>query len=66
MGEIRVDVSDMHNVITTVALTAEGAAELARRGHYIEIPSRDIEDKSKANLLAKGLVVLQVSWLWFR
>ena len=39
---------------------------LARRGHFINIPESDIRDKSKADLLAKGLVILQVTWMFLQ
>ncbi|KAI9675860.1 MAG: hypothetical protein M1822_008869 [Bathelium mastoideum] len=63
MGGFVVDVSDMHNTYTEIVLTPEAIIELASRGHHFDIPSDSIKDRSKANLLAKGLVVCQISWL---
>ena len=64
MGGFVVDLSSIHNTLQEVVLTYSAVAELARRGHFIDdVSSNAIKDKSKANLLAKGLVVCQVSWL---
>lgn len=63
MGGLAVDVSDIHNNLSTVVLTPRAVIMLARRGHFIMIPDGDIRDKSKADVLAKGLVILQVSWM---
>ena len=38
-------------------------ALLAKCGHLPNVPEGDIADKSKANDLAKFLVVLQASWM---
>ena len=44
-------------------ITARGMALLAKCGHLPNVPEGDIADKSKANDLAKFLVVLQASWM---
>jgi hypothetical protein len=36
---------------------------LAERGHWIKILKKDIDDKSKADILQKCLVVIQVLWM---
>ncbi|WAO95571.1 Hypothetical protein NCS54_01320000 [Fusarium falciforme] len=36
---------------------------LAERGHWIKIQKKDIDDKSKADILQKCLVVIQVLWM---
>jgi len=36
---------------------------LAREGHFLRVESAKIDDKSKANLFQKILVVTQVSWM---
>lgn len=42
-----------------LTLTARGMALLARCGHLPDIPEGDILDKSKANGLAKAMVMVQ-------
>jgi hypothetical protein len=46
-----------------LALTARGVAFLAKRNRLPDVPERDILDKSKANDMAKALVVIQASWM---
>ncbi|KIV84738.1 hypothetical protein PV11_00498 [Exophiala sideris] len=46
-----------------VYLTANGAAILARQGRLPQVTEQFISDKSKANSLAKILVVIQAGWL---
>jgi len=46
-----------------LTLTARGVELLARCGHLPDIREEDIEDKSKANSLAKALVVMQALWM---
>ncbi|KAL8718565.1 MAG: hypothetical protein Q9225_004312 [Loekoesia sp. 1 TL-2023] len=46
-----------------LTLTARGMAFLASCGHLPDVPKADIIDKSKANNLAKALVIIQASWL---
>lgn len=46
-----------------LTLTARGMALLASCGHLPDVPKADIIDKSKANNLAKALVIIQASWL---
>lgn len=48
---------------TRLTLTAKGMKFLAERGVIPDIPREDIEDKSKADALAKMLVLLQASWM---
>ncbi len=43
-------------------LNARGVRTLARRGVFFEVPKDQIDDKSKADALAKVLVCLQVTW----
>ena len=63
MGRLTVDVSDMHDSFTRLTLTAAGALHLAKLRHFKEIFDREIRDKSKADILGKGLVVFQVTWM---
>ena len=46
-----------------LTVTARGMALLARCGYLPDIPVEDILDKSKANDLAKALVVVQAGWM---
>ena len=47
---------------STFTMTEDHLLQLAERGHFLQISSRLIMDKSKADLLAKGLTICQVSW----
>ena len=64
MGGIAVDVNEMHDRISNLTLTPAGIIYLAKQGHFIDIPDQEIYDKSKADVLAKSLVILQVSWVF--
>jgi hypothetical protein len=46
-----------------LTLTARGVAILAQCGRLPDVREEDIEDKSKANALAKSLVVVQALWM---
>ena len=46
-----------------LTLTARGMALLARCGHLPDVAKAEITDKSKANDLAKALVMIQASWM---
>ncbi|EJT74765.1 hypothetical protein GGTG_08603 [Gaeumannomyces tritici R3-111a-1] len=46
-----------------LTLTARGMALLARCGHIPDVSRAEIEDKSKANDLAKAMVILQATWM---
>lgn len=63
MGGFIVDVSHLHNTYTRLTITPKGVAFLAKNGHILKIPDSTIQDKSKADMLAKTLVVIQVSWM---
>lgn len=63
MGGLVVDVSDMHDKLSRLTLTPTGVLHLARLGLFEHISDNDIGDKSKADWLAKGLVILQVTWM---
>ena len=63
MGGLAVGVSDIDDRLHCVTLTPMGLKLLAKRGHFIEVPDDDIRDKSKANIFAKCLVILQVTWI---
>lgn len=63
MGGFTVDLSFMHDKLKIVTLSPATLLALGSRGHFFDIESGTIKDKSKADLLAKGLVICQVSWL---
>lgn len=63
MGGFCADVGFMHNTQTRITVTTEGMLYLAKHGHFLDIGGKSIRDKSKADLLAKGLVIFQVLWL---
>lgn len=63
MGGFLVDVSHMHNSLSRLTITPKGVAFLAKHGRFLAAPVKSIRDKSKADVLAKGLVCFQVGWL---
>ena len=63
MGGFVVDVSDMHDKLSRLTLTPTGVLHLAKEGLCEQISDDNIRDKSKADWLGKGLVILQVLWM---
>jgi hypothetical protein len=63
MGGFRVNVEGFSDTMTTAALSPNAIITLAREGVHCYIDPSTIEDKSKANNLAKILVMFQVSWM---
>ena len=63
MGGLVVDVSDIHDKFSRLTVTPAGVLHLARLGLFEHISDNDIGDKSKADWLSKGLVILQVTWM---
>jgi hypothetical protein len=65
MGGLQVDIDDIRHekMPSQVSLTAEGIVQLAKEGHWFNIPTSKIDDKSKADIVQKWLVVIQVSWM---
>lgn len=63
MGGFAADVEKIHNVATRVSITPTGVLFLAKVGHFCRVPRSHIEDKSKADIFAKGLVCIQVLWV---
>ena len=63
MGGFVVDVSHMHDYLSRLTISPKGIAFLAKHGHFLKVSDYTIHDKSKADLLAKLLVILQVSWI---
>ena len=52
-----------HDCPRRLTLTACGMAFLARCGHLPSVSEAEITDKSKANDIAKALVLVQASWM---
>ncbi|KAA8895953.1 hypothetical protein FN846DRAFT_967233 [Sphaerosporella brunnea] len=44
-------------------LSPEDVKDMAREGHFLWVETSTLQDKSKANILAKGLVCFQVFWM---
>ena len=63
MGGFGVEIGQFHNALTQGTLTTNGVLFLADQGYFFELSTETIADKSKANLLAKSLVCLQVLWV---
>jgi hypothetical protein len=49
--------------VQRLSLTARGVALLAKTGNLPEVDAEEIEDKSKANELAKATVLVQAIWM---
>ena len=62
MGGFVVDVSHLHNTLSRLTISPKGVAFLAKHGHSLKISDSTIQDKSKADILAKRLVCVQVGW----
>ena len=54
---------DQLDIPQRIPITARGMAFLAECGHLPDVSIKDIEDKSKANALAKALVICQAGWM---
>jgi hypothetical protein len=63
MGGFVADISEIHDHLTVVSIEPPGIAFLAERGHFLEVDERAVQDKSKADLLAKMLLCVQVTWI---
>ena len=55
--------ADETNGPIRLTLTARGVALLARYGYFPCVTKEEIMDKSKANDLAKGAVIIQAGWM---
>lgn len=62
MGGIAVDVTELMNDEKRLRLLPDAILFLAKEGAFVDIPSAFISEKSKADLLRKGLVYIQVIW----
>jgi hypothetical protein len=63
MGGFAAEFQDLHNTLDRVTITSYGVLYMARHGYLCKVKKCDIEDKSKANKFAKGLVCVQVAWV---
>jgi hypothetical protein len=63
MGGFVVDTSSIHEDEHRMTLTPKGVKLLAERGYFLDMDKSQIEDRSKANILAKSLVCAQVTWM---
>ncbi|PMD43237.1 hypothetical protein L207DRAFT_563960 [Hyaloscypha variabilis F] len=63
MGGFVVDIGHLHNTLEQGTITTNGLLFLADHGFFPHLSLENIEDKSKANLLAKVLVCFQVIWV---
>ena len=63
MGGFAYDVGNLQDSFHLVTLTPRGIITLARQGQFVDIRTKDIKDKSKADIFTKSLVCVQVSWM---
>ncbi|PVH77225.1 hypothetical protein DL98DRAFT_534972 [Cadophora sp. DSE1049] len=63
MGGFAANVEDIHNTYKVITFTSDGVLWMADHGHFCRVSRGDIEDKSKADFLAKSLVCVQVLWV---
>lgn len=56
-----IDVSHVHNFLPRVTISPKGVAFLASHGHFLRTPESTIRDKSKADIMEKVLVCVQVA-----
>lgn len=66
MGGFIVDVSHLHNTLSRLTISPKGLYFLAMHGHFVNISDDAIRDKSKADMLAKALVCIQVGWMFLQ
>jgi hypothetical protein len=62
MGGFVADIDHLHNSLKRVTITPTGVVFMTSQGQCPRIKRSDIQDKSKADILAKGLVCVQVVW----
>jgi hypothetical protein len=62
MGGFVADIDHLHNSLKRVTTTPTGVVFMASMACIPRIKRSDIQDKSKADILAKGLVCVQVVW----
>jgi hypothetical protein len=64
MGGFVADIDHLHNSLERVTITPNGVLFMASEPYkyFPRIKRSDIQDKSKADILGKGLVCVQVAW----
>jgi hypothetical protein len=62
MGGFVLDISEVDSSRTRVTLTPDAIQHLAELGYFLTLDERSIKDKSKADVVAKCLTSVQVSW----
>lgn len=62
MGGITVDVSKLTNDYEQLRILPDAILFLAREGVFVDITPAVVSDKSKADLIRKALVCIQVTW----
>jgi hypothetical protein len=63
MRGIEVSIAEIHNSIENIRLSPKGVLQLAKLGYPLYVSKAKIDDKGKANLIQKSLVILQVTWM---
>ncbi|KAG8528962.1 uncharacterized protein KY384_006651 [Bacidia gigantensis] len=63
MGGLAVDVSEIHDSVRRVTLTANGVTELSKRGHLPFIPDKRIQELDHFDYLGNGIAIFQAFWL---
>jgi len=63
MGGYTLDVSPLHDNYRVMTLTWHAVLRMAKDGLFLPTPKAIISDKSKADFLAKGIVICQVTFL---
>ena len=63
MGGFAYNLDGLRDGLSPVTLSSDGMIALARQGHFVDISPEDIGDKSKADILTKSLICIQVLWI---
>lgn len=66
MGGLSLEVSYLHNTVSQARLNTYGVIALAKQGHFFKVTPEAIAGKSKADILTKFLIVMQVSRMIFQ
>ena len=61
-GFITRDIKHISDGFEYATITSKGVLELAREGKFLDVSPEVIQDRSKANVIGKGLVCVQVIW----
>jgi hypothetical protein len=63
MGGFVIDTQEINPKHAYLMITRDGILSLAAEGHFSSTDDSQISDRSKADILAEGLVCLQVTWM---